>query len=174
MRPDLLALTARKKAAERALYLARREYYPTLFGSGGYRFEGEGYPLDHGWTAGVTFAVNIFNGWATREGIAEAQANVRAADARIESLKLSIGSEIQNAYLALRTAAETLVNAEAQITLAKENLDIVTWRYEAGVGNPVEVSDAMVGMSNAKLARVRALYEQRVAGAALEKAMGTR
>ena len=57
---------------------------------------------------------------------------------------------------------------------ATENLDIANGRYSAGVGSPVEVTDAQVACSNAKTAYIQALSDYKVAQASLEKAMGVR
>ena len=42
------------------------------------------------------------------------------------------------------------------------------------VGHPIEVTDAQVGLINAKLSHIQALYDYKVALANLEKAMGTK
>jgi outer membrane protein TolC len=53
-------------------------------------------------------------------------------------------------------------------------MDIANGRYAAGVGSPIEVTDAEVSLVNAKTAHIQALYDYKVAQANLEKAMGMR
>jgi outer membrane protein TolC len=47
-------------------------------------------------------------------------------------------------------------------------------RYAAGVGNPIEVTDSLVALANARTAHVAALYNYKIAQASMEKAMGVR
>ena len=81
---------------------------------------------------------------------------------------------MQQAYLNLKEAEERLPAAELAVKQAEENLELANGRYEAGVGNPIEVTDAQVGLSNAKLSYIQALYDYKVALASLERAMGVR
>jgi len=55
---------------------------------------------------------------------------------------------------------------------ANENLELANGRYAAGVGNPIEVTDALISLSNAKTAYIAALYDYKLSRASLEKAMG--
>ena len=64
--------------------------------------------------------------------------------------------------------------AEPGYKQATENLDIANGRYSAGVGSPVEVTDAQVAYTNAKTTYIQALSDYKVAQASLEKAMGIR
>ncbi len=61
---------------------------------------------------------------------------------------------------------------ELTVRQAKENVELAQGRYGAGVGNPIEVTDALVAQSNAKTAYIAALVDCRTAQASLEKAMG--
>jgi outer membrane protein TolC len=82
--------------------------------------------------------------------------------------------EVEQAYLTLRSAEEAIPTAKLGVEQAQENLDIANGRYAAGVGNPIEVTDAEVSLANARLAHILALYADKVAQANLEKAMGMR
>ena len=82
--------------------------------------------------------------------------------------------EVQQAYLTLRAAEEAIPTAKLGVEQAQENLDIANGRYAAGVGNPIEVTDAEVSLANARLAHIQTLYADKVAQANLEKAMGMR
>ena len=57
---------------------------------------------------------------------------------------------------------------------AEENLELANGRYAAGVGNPIEVTDAEVSLINSKTTYIQALYDYRVAQASIEKAAGMR
>jgi outer membrane protein TolC len=75
-------------------------------------------------------------------------------------------------YYNLKDAREGIVLAEVTVEQAKENRELEQGRYAAGVGNTIEVTDAVVSEINAKTASINALYFYRLAIANLEKAFG--
>ena len=173
-RPDLQSLIAQRQAAERSIDLAKTGYYPVFAGNAGYSWSGEQFPLDHGWNAGATLSVPLFSGFLTKYQVEEARANLNVLKANEESLKQTIFLEVQAAYLTLRSAEEAIPTAKLGVEQAQENLEIANGRYAAGVGNPIEVTDAEVGLTNARTFYIQALYVDKVAQASIEKAMGMR
>jgi outer membrane protein TolC len=173
-RPDLKSTIARRDAAETSVELAKTGHYPVLTGNASYAWSGEGFPLDHGWSAGVTLSFPIFSGFLIKYQVEESRANLNVLKANEELLRQNIFLQVQQAYLNLKEAEERIPVAELTVRQAEENLEIANGRYAAGVGNPIEVADAEVALSNAKTAYIQALYDYRIAQASLEKAMGVR
>jgi outer membrane protein TolC len=173
-RPDLQSLVFTRQAAERSIDLAKTGYYPVLNGNAGYTWSGEEFPLDHGWNVGAAVSFPLFSGFLTKYQVAEAKANLSVIRANEEALKQRIFLEVQEAYLTLRAAEDAIPTAKLRVEQAQENLEIANGRYSAGVGNPLEVTDAEVGLANARTAYIQALYIDKVAQASLEKAMGQR
>jgi outer membrane protein len=173
-RPDLQSIIAQRQAAERSIDLAKTGYYPVIAGNAGYSWSGEEFPLDHGWNAGATLSVPLFSGFLTKYQVEEARANLNVLKASEESLKQTIFLEVQQAYLTLRSAEEAIPTAKLGVEQAQENLEIANGRYAAGVGNPIEVTDAEVGLTNARTFYIQVLYADKVAQASIEKAMGMR
>ena len=173
-RPDLKAYAARKDEAGQQISLAKKEYYPVLSALGSYKFEGDKSPLDSGWVAGVGMSVNLFNGFATARKIDEASARLQAVGSQEKVLRLDIQKQVENACLNLQLAEKSIADSRVEMRLAAENLDIANYRYEAGLGDAVEIADAMVSMSRAGLTNVVALYDYKTAQALLELAMAMR
>lgn len=173
-RPDLASLVAKRQASEKSIELAKTGYYPELTGDVSYNWGGEKFPLDSGWNAGVVLFFPLFSGYLTTYQVAESKANLNVLTANEEFLKQSIYLEVQQAYLTLRAAEEAIPTAKLGVDQARENLDIANGRYEAGLGNPIEVTDAEVSLVNARTFYIQALYADKVAQASLEKAMGER
>ncbi len=172
-RPELKALTARRIAAEKAIYVAKTGYFPILTGNASWSWSGERIDArDGGWNAGVGLSIPIFSGFLTRNQISEAKANLSILKANEEALRQNVLLEVQQNYLNLNESEERIVTAELTVRQAKENHEIATGRYAAGVGNPIEVTDAEVALSNAKASHIQALYDYKVAAASLEKAIG--
>jgi len=173
-RPDLTAIILRREAAEKSVELANTGYYPVLTGNAGYNRAGENFPLGEGWNAGVTLSFPIFSGYLTKYQVEEAKANLDVIKANEEGVRQNIFLEVQQAHLNLKEAEERIPAAELVIKQAEENLELANGRYAAGVGNPIEVTDAQVALINAKLSYIQALYDYKVALANLEKAMGAK
>jgi outer membrane protein TolC len=118
--------------------------------------------------------MNIFEGMLTRNKIEESIARTRSVEAQIEAKRLDILLDVKQSYLNLLKAKETISNTEVQIRQATENLELANLRYSAGLADPLEVTDATVGYSKAKLANISALYDYKTAQANIERAMGNR
>jgi len=173
-RHDLRSIITKRQAAETSVELAKKNYYPVLTGSAGYNYAGNEFPLTRGWNIGATFTFPIFSGFLTKYQVEEAKANLNVLKANEESIRQTVILEVQQAFLNLKEAEERIPTAELTVKQAEENFEIATGRYAAGVGNPIEVTDAEVVLINARTAYIQALYDYRVARASLEKAMGVR
>ena len=173
-RPDFLAATSRTKAAEESIGLAQKGYFPVISGNAGWSKTGEDYPRNEGWTAGVNISFPIFSGFLTKHQVSEARAQYDVAQANREVLRQSIVLEVQSAYMNLVEARERIPAAELTVRQAAENLEIANGRYAAGVGNPIEVTDAQVSYTGAQVIYNQAVYDYNVAYANLQKAVGLR
>jgi outer membrane protein TolC len=173
-RPDLKSTVAKKSAAGSSIELAKKGYYPTLSGNALYNRSGERFPLGEGWETGVTLSFPIFSGFLTKHQVEESEANLNVLKANEELLRQNIFLEVQQAYLNLKEAEERIPAAELIVKQAEENLELANGRYAAGLGNPIEVTDAQIAYSNAKTSYIQALSDYNVAMASLEKAMGVR
>jgi outer membrane protein len=174
-RPDLQSTVAKRMAAEKTVDRAKRDYLPFLTGNAGYSVGGNRISsLDEGWNVGVAMSFPVFNGFITKNQIEEAKGNLDTARANEDALKQGILLDVQQAYLNLNVAEDSIATTELTVKQATENFDIANGRYAAGVGNPIEVTDAEVLLSNAKTANIQALYDYKIARASLEKAMGIR
>jgi outer membrane protein TolC len=171
-RPDLLALSAQRRAAEASVRSARRNYFPVLSGIADYTYNGQDFPLVWNWDVGLSLTIPIFTGNLTQSQVAEARANLIVIGANEESVRQSVLLEIHQAFSNLKEAEERVQTSEVVVRQAEENLDLANGRFQAGLGTSVEQTDAQVLLANAKTSQIQALYDYRVAEAQLAKAMG--
>ncbi len=176
-RPDLKSTVSKRQAAEENISLQRSGYYPTLSGSASYA-KTEAYdPINtttDSWNIGVALTFPLFNGFLTQHQVAEAKANLYIQKANEESLRQQILLDVRQAYLNLQAAEASISTAELASKQAKENLDLANGRYAAGVGSPVEVSDAFATYVTAEASYTSSLANYKIAQANIEKAMGAR
>jgi outer membrane protein len=173
-RSDLQSLMTQKASAQRTVDAAKKDYFPSLDASAGYDFAGSQTPLSQGWNAGVALTWNLFKGLSTKTEIEKAAASLKVVEAKIAALKLQIRQDIKKARLDLKRAKETIANADLQVRQAKENLELANLRHKSDLGTLLDVTNATVSYSNAKLTQIAAVYQFYTAIANIEKAIGNR
>ena len=171
-RPDLRSLVLREQAARQNLDLARTGHYPTLVGSASYGYGGSDFPLGEGWNVGGSLNIPLFSGFLVENQIFEARENIDVFSAEVESLRQQIRLEVEQALSNLQEAAGRIETAEVVVRQAEENRELAEGRYSSGVGNPIEVTDALLALSNARISHILALADYKSAQADLENAMG--
>ncbi len=171
-RPDLQSLMRQKEAAQKALELVQKDYLPTFSGNASYGWSGQDMPLDKGWSVGVNLNLNLFSGFLTKNQVSEALAALEVARATEESLRQIVRLDVEQALANLRAAEESIVTAEVTVRQATENLDLARGRYAAGVGTPLELTDAVVALGNARLVLSGAMYDRKESEASLQRAVG--
>ncbi len=172
-RPDLKALMLKKQAAQQSVDLARKGDAPYLSGNAGASYSGDADTMDEGWSIGIALSVPVFNGHLTRHQIGEAQANADILAADETLLRQTIHKEVQQSYLNLQEAEERISATKLATKQAEENSRIASGRYNAGVGSPVEVTDADTLLVQAKANHIQALYDYRMAQTSIEQAIGS-
>ncbi|MCX5836888.1 MAG: TolC family protein [Deltaproteobacteria bacterium] len=173
-RPDLRSLMMKMEAGSQSMELAKKGYYPYVTGNASLGFEGQDFPLEKGWNVGATLNIPLFSGFQTKSQVAEAKAILDVLKDNEQSLRMQIRLEVEQAYSNLLEATEGIATAQLTVRQAEENFDLANGRYTAGVGNPIEVTDALVALSNAKTTHIAALTGFKTAQASLEKAMGVK
>ncbi|HVO76565.1 MAG TPA: TolC family protein [Candidatus Bathyarchaeia archaeon] len=122
--------------------------------------------------AGAQLLVPIFNGSRTRHQKEEADANVRSTGARTADVQRQVVSEVEQAIAGVRSSRDKIENSRVQVTHAEAALARAQAQYEAGVATNLDLLDVQTALSQAKLIRLRAVYEYTVSLNALDKATG--
>jgi outer membrane protein len=171
-RPDLLSLQKQKESARESFRAAQKSHLPTISGVASATYVGTNFPLDSGYTAGVNLVFPLFTGFTASYQVAEAQANLTIASAKERTHRYTITLDLEQGYLALREAEERKRSSETAIKQGKENLELATERYAAGLAIGVEVTDAVVNYANAQATYITAYYDEKIAQARVDKALG--
>ncbi len=173
-RPELAAIQQGQRAAEAQARQARAGYRPRVsaFGSldydRGWVTEGDG----KSYAAGVMVQWDFWDGKLTRGRVNEAQANLEAAREEERKLRLAIGLEVEQARLELKAATERLAVTEAAVAQAEESVELTRSRFEQGLMISTQLIDAETALIAARVRRAEAEGDQRIAIAALRKALG--
>lgn len=171
-RPELVARRLRVESAAENVTLQMKGLSPSLSASAGYSFGNHSYFDSDQWNAGLTLSVPLTDGGLTKSMVEQARAQLRQAEAELVGLENSVTLEVRTAWEDLRQAKESLTSSQEAERAAKATLDLALGRYKAGVGDNLEISDAVDGYAVASANTVLALYDCKNARINLEKAMG--
>lgn len=169
-RPELESIHAQERAATEQVSALEKNYLPNLRGNGTYSWTGNDYPQQSNWDVGAVLNVPIFTGGLTTAQVAEQKANLANLKYNEEVQRQNIALEVRQDTLNLQQAAESIRVSDKGLQLARENLELAEGRYNTGVGNIIELTDAQASRTTAEANYVQALYNYKTALAALEKA----
>jgi outer membrane protein len=125
-------------------------------------------------SAGVQLQFPLFDGHRTRHQKYEAEANLRSAKTYTEDLKRQITADVQQAIAGAKASLEKIENAEVQVKQAEEAVSMAKTKYEAGVVTNLDLLDTQTTLTQAKLNRLRALYNYTVSLIEVDRATGKR
>jgi outer membrane protein len=106
--------------------------------------------------------------------VREAEANSALAQAQLDTARQQVRVDVDKARLAVRTAKSGIAAADEALVNARERLRLAEGRYQAGVGNAIELGDAQLALTNAAAQKVQADFNLATARAQLLTALGRR
>jgi len=186
-RPEYRQVKAQAEASDAFVRQTFRDFFPNLFGSGTYGVTGVtgGSAIDSRatsgftgsgteWNVGLTLSWSIFDGGGKIARYKEAKANLEAARARVRDIELQVWQNVEQSYLNLGEAEERIGAAQKAVESADENYQLARGRFDAGVANIIELTDAQLALTQAQSDEAQALSDYRIAIARLERALGRR
>lgn len=176
-RPELLQLGKVAQARKEGVIIATSGYRPEVALVGSYLFNKPsnssrfGDALE-GWTAGLEVSVPIFDGRRTRGQVLQAKSQFEVAKLEVQQLALSVEVDVRRALSDMQAAAE-LAEASIQVVgQAEEALNLADIRYEAGDASQLDVLQARVSLTEARLNQAEAFYRYNVAAAQVRRSIG--
>lgn len=172
-RADYRAAALKVEAGRATVGAEARASSPSISISGGYNGSGSYVGnLDKGWNVGLSMSIPIVDGGETKARVDTAQANLASSEATYESLRQNIVLEVRRVLSDLKKARERIRLSEITLVNAEENRRLAEGRYETGVGDALEVTDALVSLTEAQLTKYQAQNELLTAIINLEKTVG--
>ncbi len=173
-RPDVLQAQATVDANHHAVSAAKTTNAPVVAGTLGFSSRGRDFPpRDDGLTVGATVTFTPFDGGLTHGRVKEARANLDSAEAQLQGTRLTVTSDVAQAWLNLRTAEQRVATATIEVTNATEGVRIATGRYGSGLGLFQDIITAQSLLLTARTNLVNAQAQVDTARAALRRAIGT-
>ncbi len=172
VRPELISAQKSAQAAKMNLRASRRQFAPDLgiYGSYGNGIGSE-YDLRSA-KVGAGLSYTSLNILKTAKLVSQAKAEYEKSLAELDNTKNSIYYNVKKAYLDLETNKESIIIAKLALDQAREQYRQVTGRYEAGVGDAIELKDGENTYLNARLDFYNAILNYNLSFANLEKEIG--
>lgn len=174
-RPDVRSSKTAMEISEIKLRQAKAGYWPTFTMGAAFSKSGDEFRLDNDETRlFASVEIPIFSAFKVRNGVKQAQINLTSAQNSDRSLSNDVYQAVQNAFVKLNEAAESIPVAVSNVEKAKENMELAQGRYNEGIGDMLSLKDAQVAYTDSELSLLTARYDYAVAVAELKKAMGTK
>ena len=172
-RPDYKAQQQRETTARLSASATKLERVPTVAAFGDYGSIGTG--LNNALPTreyGIQMRVPLFDGGRRDARRVESESQLRAEQVRTNDLKEQIELDVRLALDSLQSAEDEVKVARDGLDLAQNELAQARRRYEAGVANSIEVTDAQTRLERARDNQTAAIYAHNVARIDLAQAMG--
>lgn len=175
-RPEMQAARTLTKITDKAISIAKADYWPSLDASYTYSWSAAADRWDlnenqsKSSTLGFNFNWTVFEGGRRRGDVAYARADYQktriAEDQAVDDIRL----EVEQAYDQLIRAKRSLEIQRETIAQAEEGLSIANLRFEQGVGTQLEVLSAQAALTQARNSLAQALFFFRTSKAELNRA----
>ena len=178
-RSELAALEAQASAAEARARVEGASTRPQVQVSASYlfanpnpRFLPPRKEWNDNWALGVSVGMNLFDGGKASAGKAQALAQAEAIRAQLDDLTERVRLQVLSAALEIANAEAAVDVSERAVASARESQRVAAERYREGVILSSELLDAEVALLRAELDLTSSLASQRLAQAALDRAVG--
>lgn len=172
-RPDLIAAEAQVKAAQAGIDVARATGMPSISLNAGNNYNDLSMTgTTRGTSIGVALSIPLFSGFETTYRVRSAEAQLEARTAQREQLAKQVSLDVWRSYYALTTSIESVRAGTDLVASAEASEKVATGRYKAGVGGILDLLNAQSALASARQQNIQALYNWRIAKAALAQSMG--
>jgi outer membrane protein TolC len=116
--------------------------------------------------------MNIFQGSQTRSRVEQAQLEQEKSVEQKVSLERTLRTGVHSVVGNIRQARKRVQAQERTVESAEQGYKIVTARFLANAATQLEVNDAQLALTQAKVNRVQAVYDYLTAAADLDQLIG--
>ena len=177
--PSLSALRHQVDVADAVVSVERSAYLPTLSAFGTYAYTSQKNTFTFALpefiassTVGLSLSLNIFNGLQTNARVEQAQLEFKKTEESLLGMENALQTTTESITLQIRRARQRVEAQSRTVQQAEKGYRIAVTRYTGGSGTQLEVHDAQLALTQAKVNRMQALYDYLVAGADLDQALG--
>jgi outer membrane protein len=173
IRAELKAQKDREASARLSYTAVKAERLPSVGASADYGTIGsEVIGAQPTYSYGLSVRVPVFDGGKREARRAESLSQYRQEQTRTRDLEQQVELDVRLAFDSIRSAATETETAREGVALSENELAQARRRYQAGVANALEVTDAQTRLDRARDNLINALYDYNVARIDLATATG--
>ena len=172
--PDLQRASLHTALADAQSRQASSARWPRLVAQGVLEADRQNFGSRAGgnWLVGASLQWDVWKGFENRARLSAAEHARQRTGAVARQARSAVFLELRRAHAALQSASERVLVSEAAARQAGESHRIIQNRYENGLENVTGLLRSEIALAEARFRGLAAIYDQRVAGAALEHAAG--
>lgn len=172
--PDVEAARRAYERSSAALGVAKAAFLPTLSVEADYGWTEESYRFEeNAWAVYTILSFDIFNGSDRLAKVSEASAQKEEARELMEDTSRRAVLRVKGAHFSLQEARGRREVSRARLADAEEVFRMIRLRYETQLASQLEVLDAQVALTAARVEEVSSRYDLLMAWNNLLRAMGT-
>jgi len=178
--PAILSTQINRRLAEINLKQVKSTRYPQVAVSSGYTFSNNktpaGFTLQqntHGLNYGLTATINIFDGFNQTRRERNARIQIDNANINAKQIQLNIETQVNSLYAAYLSGLDLIKLGQANVVIAKKNLDVSLEKYKLGNITPLEIREAQRNYLDAQSKFFAAQYQSKQAEITLKQITNT-
>jgi len=175
----LRALRLQVEVSDAFMRAERTNYYPRLYGFGNYQYQAAQNDLRvstndfiNSIQVGLQLTMNVFQGFQTDARVEQASIDKRRLQEQVAHLELNLRNLAESIILRLRESRRRIEAQERTVEQAQRGYTIASTRFVNGLGTQLEVNDAQVALTLARVNRIQAYYDYVIASVDLNEALG--
>lgn len=177
--PGLSAVKRQIELNNAVVNAERSNYLPTIAAFGSYQYQAAKNEFTFstndfykGSTVGLSLSLNLFQGLQTYSRVEQAQLERRKSQEQQISLERTLQTGLHSILGNLQQARKRVEAQGKTVEMAERGYKIVTTRFLNSSATQLEVNDAQLALTQAKVNRVQAMYDYLVASADLDQLIG--
>ncbi len=176
---NLHALRYQKEVNEAFVAAERSNYLPTIAAFGTYQYQSQKNKflfstndLIASSQVGLQVSLNLFQGFQTYAKVQQAQIEVQKSEAQLVSVENSLRTALRAAIGTLQQAKKRIEAQTRTVETAERGYAIVSARFMSNASTQLEVNDAQLALTQAKVNRMQAIYDYLTAAADIDHLLG--
>jgi outer membrane protein len=160
-RPELKDLRLQQGAAERLAKAEHALFFPTVgvLGAAGFAPAAVAQIPGRYGAIGMNVSIPIFNGGLFHARQTEAELKAKAAGENVNDLQNRVIRDVRIAFLNATTAYDRMALTQELVNQSQLAMDLSQSRYDLGLADIVELSQAQLNLTSAQIANTTALYD---------------
>ncbi len=160
-----------------AIEYAKAGWLPQISAMANYTFQSDSLkvlvlPRQSLWSVGAQASIALFDGFATKAKVDQAQAQYNQARLAKDDIVDQVALDIKQACLNLRESKQIIDTQKDSIGEATEALRLANVRFDNGVGINLDVLDAQTSLAQVEQNLAQGIYDYLMAKSQLNRIMG--